>query len=137
SECVRWWDVVRLRSQLVAMTSHRCCRSRMTTPRPVYGGGICTIRLRTRSYRPVAERSSRMSVGAYLVRRLVLLVISLFVVLTLAFLLVALIPSNPAVTLAGPYATPQQVADVEHRLGLDQPLATRYFRYMSSLLHAD
>ena len=39
--------------------------------------------------------------------------------------------------IAGRQATPQTVALVSHRLGLDRPILTQYFDYLWRLLHGD
>lgn len=57
--------------------------------------------------------------------------------MTLVFLLVHLIPGDPALFIAGESA-PQQVVDqIRARLGLDQPLVVQYGRYMLGLLRGN
>jgi peptide/nickel transport system permease protein len=71
------------------------------------------------------------------VRRLALLVPTLFGVSVIGFLLTYLLPGNPALVKAGPMATPQYVAEMKHRMGLDQPLYVQYSRYVTDLLHGN
>jgi peptide/nickel transport system permease protein len=78
-----------------------------------------------------------MSLLFFVVRRLALLVPTLFGVSVIGFLLVYLLPGNPALVKAGPMATPQYVAEMKHRMGLDQPLHVQYGRYVTGLLHGD
>jgi peptide/nickel transport system permease protein len=73
----------------------------------------------------------------FVVRRLALLVPTLFGVSVIGFLLAYLLPGNPALVKAGPMATPQYVAEMKHKMGLDQPLYVQYGRYMTGLLHGD
>jgi peptide/nickel transport system permease protein len=73
----------------------------------------------------------------FVVRRLALLVPTLFGVSVIGFLLAYLLPGNPALVKAGPLATPQYVAEMKHKMGLDQPLHVQYGRYMTALLHGD
>jgi peptide/nickel transport system permease protein len=55
----------------------------------------------------------------------------------LTFALVSLLPGDPAVSLLGDQATPQQVAAVRAQLGLDRPLPVRYLDWLGSALHGD
>lgn len=65
------------------------------------------------------------------------MIVSLWAIASLTFLLVAVIPSNPAVAIAGPYASPAQIAAVEDKLGLNQPLIVRYFEFLGQLLQGN
>jgi ABC-type dipeptide/oligopeptide/nickel transport system permease component len=71
----------------------------------------------------------------YIVKRLLLVLVSLWALVTVAFLLVALLPTDPARAVAGQYATPEDIAAVAHKLGLDQPLWQRYLDFLGELLH--
>jgi peptide/nickel transport system permease protein len=73
----------------------------------------------------------------YVVRRLVRAVPVLAGVSVLVFLILHLTPGNPALIVAGPDAPPDAVRDVEHALGLDQPLYVQYGRYVSRVLRGD
>ncbi|MFG2819761.1 ABC transporter permease [Kitasatospora sp. NPDC048365] len=53
------------------------------------------------------------------------------------FLILRLIPGDPATTLAGPDAGPEAVAAVRARLGLDQPLPAQYLGWLTDLLTGD
>lgn len=77
------------------------------------------------------------SFGLFVARRLALMVVSLFLLMSVTFLLVSLAPSDPARNIAGPYATEAQLAAVRHDLGLDRPLGARYLTYMDHLLHGN
>lgn len=74
---------------------------------------------------------------AYLARRLVLAIPVLLGVSVLAFLILHLTPGNPALVVAGPDAPPEVVREVEHALGLDQPLYIQYGRYLSRVVRGD
>jgi len=73
----------------------------------------------------------------YLGRRLVLMVASFWALITITFLLVSLLPSDPARAVAGQYATDEQIAAVATELGLDQPLVVRYGAFLAQLLRGD
>jgi peptide/nickel transport system permease protein len=78
-----------------------------------------------------------MSFLVFVVRRLALVVPTLFGVSVIGFLLAYLLPGNPALVKAGPMATPQHIEEMKHRMGLDQPLHVQYTRYVTGLLHGD
>jgi peptide/nickel transport system permease protein len=49
------------------------------------------------------------------------------------FSMVHLVPGDPARALAGQRATPQILASIRHQLGIDRPLLTQYWRFVSGL----
>jgi peptide/nickel transport system permease protein len=70
--------------------------------------------------------------------RLLIAVPVLLGVSIVAFLIIHLIPGNPAqAMLFGSNPTPAQIHDLEVRLGLDQPLYQQYARYLAGLFHGD
>jgi ABC-type dipeptide/oligopeptide/nickel transport system permease component len=73
----------------------------------------------------------------YIVRRLLLLPVILFGVSILVFLVLHLVPGNPAQVIAGPDAPPQTVAAIERELGLDRPLPEQYALYVGRVLQGD
>ncbi len=73
----------------------------------------------------------------YLLRRLVLFVPQVLAVVTIVFVIVRLLPGNPAYLLAGPRASAEQIAAVTRDLGLDQPIPVQYLRYMGGLARGD
>ena len=60
-----------------------------------------------------------------------------FVVTFLVFGLILLIPGDPAITIAGPDATPQQIEAIRERLGLNRPFLVQYVDWLGSALQAD
>jgi peptide/nickel transport system permease protein len=75
--------------------------------------------------------------AGFLVRRVALGALVLWTITAIVFLLFFVAPSNVARTLAGRQATPETVALVTHRLGLDRSLPAQYGSYMSRLLHGN
>ncbi|MDQ6793168.1 MAG: ABC transporter permease [Candidatus Dormibacteraeota bacterium] len=73
----------------------------------------------------------------YLVRRVLLSVPTVFGVATLIFLLVHLLPGDPARVIAGVNATPADVERIRHQLGLDQPGWQQYLTFLGRLAHGD
>jgi len=73
----------------------------------------------------------------FMVRRILLGLLVLWVITTLVFVMFFVAPHNVARLLAGRQATPQTVALVKHRLGLDQPVLTQYGTYLRNLIHGN
>ena len=71
----------------------------------------------------------------YVLRRLLLAVPVLFGVSLGVFLLIQLVPGDPATVLAGDTASPDAIARIRAELGLDQPLPVQYFRFIERLAH--
>src|SRR5260370_16746622 len=71
-----------------------------------------------------------------LVRRLALVVPTLFGVSLICFFLTYMLPGNPAMVKAGPFATAEHLAEMEHQMGLDRLFPEQYIRYVSGFLHA-
>jgi peptide/nickel transport system permease protein len=72
------------------------------------------------------------------VRRLVLLIPTLLLVTFGVFSLIALVPGDPAVTLAGgANATPERIAEVRTELRLDDPYLEQYGRWLSRAVRFD
>jgi peptide/nickel transport system permease protein len=74
---------------------------------------------------------------AYIVKRLLAAIPVIFGLSVIVFLIMALIPGDPATAILGAYATPDNVARINHDLGLDKPLPVRYFIWISGVLHGD
>ncbi|HUA50623.1 MAG TPA: ABC transporter permease [Candidatus Sulfotelmatobacter sp.] len=73
----------------------------------------------------------------FLLKHLLFLVVTLAVVSLIVFLLTELTPGDVARKILGPYATPEQVAHLTRRLGLDRPVLVRYGDFVARLLHGD
>jgi peptide/nickel transport system permease protein len=71
--------------------------------------------------------------GTYLARRLVGLVPVLLVISVVTFLTTALVRGDAASVLLGPTATPERVAEVRQRFGLDRPLPVRYAKWLAQV----
>ncbi|WP_433658470.1 ABC transporter permease [Nocardia sp. CA-128927] len=73
----------------------------------------------------------------YLLRRLPSAVLVLFGASVLIFLLLRLVPGDPATTLAGADASPQTIAAIRHQLGLDRSIPAQYVTWLGDLLSFD
>ena len=70
-------------------------------------------------------------------RRLALAVLVLFGVATITFLMIRIVPSDPAAVYVGANARPEQIAEARELLGLDRPLYVQYALYMRDLVTGD
>src|SRR5689334_7625690 len=73
----------------------------------------------------------------YIVKRLLGLLPTLLIVGFLVFMLVHLLPGDPARLAAGQDATPETVELVRKDLGLDKPLAQQFVRFLTGVAHWD
>ena len=74
---------------------------------------------------------------AYVARRLLLAIPTLFGVVTIVFIIMRIIPGDPAETLAGTLATEENLARIRESLGLNDPLYVQYLRFIGGLLQGD
>ena len=74
---------------------------------------------------------------AYLGRRLAWSVLVLVLVAATTFAIFFAIPANPAALIAGKYASPQTIALIEKRLGLDQPKPVQFARFLARAARGD
>lgn len=75
--------------------------------------------------------------GRYAVRRSLTIIPVLLGVSILVFGFIHLIPGDPASTMLGERATPEKVAEVKRRLGLDRPIPEQYLLYLGKIVRGD
>ena len=73
----------------------------------------------------------------YVARRLVLFVLTLGGVALIVAALLRLVPGDPAVVFLGENATPENVAELRHALGLDLPWPVQLTRYLAGMARGD
>src|SRR5690606_25980232 len=73
----------------------------------------------------------------FLIRRLLLAIPILLLVSIMSFLLIHLIPGDPALAILGPEAPPDAVEAMRRRLGLDRPLPVQYAAWLGNVLRGD
>jgi peptide/nickel transport system permease protein len=73
----------------------------------------------------------------YVVRRLLLVGFVLVAVSMLVFAITAILPGSVAHLILGPFAAPEQVKEIELRLGLNDALWLQYWRWISHLAAGD
>jgi ABC-type dipeptide/oligopeptide/nickel transport system permease component len=69
----------------------------------------------------------------YAIRRIFLIVPTLWAVVTVVFFLIRIVPGGPAVAALGTYASEEQIRALEHQMGLDRPIMVQYVTYLADL----
>lgn len=69
--------------------------------------------------------------------RLALTLPVVWLVVSLVFLLIHLVPGDPILQILGEGATPADITALRHQYGLDQPLWEQYFHYWNGVVHGD
>ncbi|MGG5809067.1 ABC transporter permease [Falsiroseomonas sp. CW058] len=75
--------------------------------------------------------------AGFVARRILAAVPTLLAVLTLVFVIVRIVPGDPALVILGDQATPEAAAALRGRLGLDRPLWEQYVSFIGSALVGD
>lgn len=90
---------------------------------------------------PVVGRGSAAGARSpwlgFALRRVTGLAGTLVALVVLSFAIVQLIPGDPAVAIAGPDATLEQIQAIRTSLGLDRPVPAQFLDYLTGLLHGD
>lgn len=73
----------------------------------------------------------------YFLKKLITLIITLLIVSLLAFLAFQIIPGDPTTKILGTSATPENVAALRARMGLDRPMMVRYFSWLANALRGN
>ncbi|HEY2108288.1 MAG TPA: ABC transporter permease, partial [Candidatus Acidoferrales bacterium] len=73
----------------------------------------------------------------HILHRFLLTLPALWLVLTLVFLLIHIVPGDPVEQMLGEGAAPGQVVELRHALGLDKPLLVQYGHYLSRIARGD
>ena len=73
----------------------------------------------------------------YILKRLLTLIPVLFIVSIVIFMLIRLIPGDPAAAMLGDKATAEQIAALRHTLGLDEPLLLQYVYWIRDIFRGD
>ena len=75
--------------------------------------------------------------ATFLLRRLGLMVLTLWLLTLIVFFAGQILPGDPARATLGNLAAPSAVQALDHQLGVDRPLLTRYLSWLGGLLHGD
>src|SRR5204862_2845927 len=83
-------------------------------------------------------RTRKAIMGSYLVRRFLLMVLTLFGMSVLIFVMLRLVPGNIAdILVDASGADPKEKAKIAHDLGIDRPIAEQYVTWISGLSRGD
>ena len=74
---------------------------------------------------------------AYIIKRLLSAIPVLLGISVIVFIIMALIPGDPATAILGSFATPENVEKLNRDLGLDKPMIQRYFIWLGNMLQGD
>lgn len=78
-----------------------------------------------------------MGLVQFTIRRLVMLVPTLFGLLLLVFVIARVMPGDPVRLALGPEATQEQVQNYRHQLGLDKPFVVQFIDYVAGIFRGD
>ena len=73
----------------------------------------------------------------FLLTRLALTIVTLVLVSIMVFAVAEVLPGDVGRTILGPFASNEQVARLDHELGVDRPLVVRYVDWISGFVHGD
>ena len=73
----------------------------------------------------------------YIVRRIVQVIPTMIGVITLVFLIIRLVPGDPAALILGEYVTAEAVEELRQRLGLDLPIHVQYWEFLRGLVSGE
>ena len=73
----------------------------------------------------------------YLLRRIGLALITLWLLSLIVFFAGQVLPGDPGRAVAGPFASERTVAAIDHQLGVDRPLIVQYLGWIGGLLHGN
>jgi peptide/nickel transport system permease protein len=76
-------------------------------------------------------------VSAYFLKRVIILLATLFLVSGAIFVVLQVIPGDPAQIILGIKASPETLRDLRHKLGLDLPLPVQYLNWIGGVIRGD
>src|SRR6185437_8735606 len=71
------------------------------------------------------------------IRRILLTLPVIWVVVSVVFFLIHLVPGDPIVQMLGEGASAADISALRHSYGFDAPLSEQYFHYWSGIVHGD
>jgi peptide/nickel transport system permease protein len=73
----------------------------------------------------------------YIIKRLFSTIPVLIGISLLLFFMLRMLPGDPAQVLAGQMATPEEIENIRHQLGLDRPIHLQYLSWLSGVVQGD
>lgn len=109
----------------------------MSEPKPLAAGAWSPDAVTVSSPRADGSRRRALRRHLWIVRRLLLGVLTLFVVSVLVFVATQALPGDPATAILGQRQTPELVKALHEQLGLDRPLVAQYLSWLGNILTGD
>src|SRR5436190_15874744 len=78
-----------------------------------------------------------MSLGVFIIRRLLFSLLVLLIVSIVVFIVVQVLPGDVASMILGTDATPEDVATMREKLGLNRPATVRYLEWVGGAVRGD
>ncbi|MDW7671660.1 MAG: ABC transporter permease [Bacillota bacterium] len=78
-----------------------------------------------------------MALLKYIIKKLILTIPILIGASIIVFMLIHIAPGDPVHLIVGPNVTPEVYANIVERLGLNEPLPTQYFKFLSNVVRGD
>ena len=75
--------------------------------------------------------------AAFLAKRLLIAIPTIFGVTLVVFTVIQVTPGDPAAIAAGPVASDEQIEELRQRLGLDKPIIVQYFNWIGNAAQGD
>jgi len=73
----------------------------------------------------------------YIVRRILWMIPTVWVMVSLVFVAIHLLPGDPAIAILGEYASAEALTELRKQLGLNRPLVVQYLSFLGNLLQGD
>jgi peptide/nickel transport system permease protein len=73
----------------------------------------------------------------FILKRIGLALVTLWILSVIVFLIAQVLPGDPARAILGPLADPRAVAALDHQLGVDRPLLTQYWTWISQFVQGN
>lgn len=73
----------------------------------------------------------------FILKRIAMLIPVLLGVSLIVFILMQLTPTDPAITILGPQASPEDIQNMRHQMGLDRPLYVQFFTFLKGVAYLD
>ena len=75
--------------------------------------------------------------AAYTIRRILMAIPTLWIALTMIFILSRVIPGDPTTAIMGDYISEEAIRILKHQMGLDRPLYEQYVKYLYDVIRGD
>ncbi|GAB6277882.1 MAG: ABC transporter permease [Rectinema sp.] len=80
---------------------------------------------------------AKMNFIKYAAKRFLRLILTLFIISTIIFFVIRVIPGDPALVIGGVDASPSDIQSIRAKLGTDRPLSVQYVEFLWSILRLD